>query len=54
MVESETSGPASSRTRSKDRRVGVDHEASGSNDRNDDDDSGPVWIATQARQFHKT
>jgi len=41
VLESETSGPVSSRTRSKERIVGVDREASGSNDRNGDDDTGP-------------
>jgi len=41
VLESETSGPVSSSTRSKERRVGVDREASRSNDRNGDDDTNP-------------
>jgi len=41
VLESETSGPMSSYTRSKERRVGIDREANRSNDRNDDDDTGP-------------
>jgi len=44
MLESETSGPVSSRTRSKEKRAEVDRGrrgASWSNDRNGDDDAGP-------------
>jgi len=50
VLESETSGPVSSRTRSKERRVGVDREASGSNDRNGDDDTGPDCNAGATRE----
>ena len=41
VLESETSGPVSSRIRSKERKAEVDREASRSNDRNGDSDTGP-------------
>ena len=40
VLESETSGPVSSRTRSKEKRAEVDRGASWSNDRSGDDDTG--------------
>ena len=39
MLVSETSGPVSSRTRSNEKRVGGDREASNGDDRRGDDDA---------------
>jgi len=53
VLESETSGPVSSRTRGKQKRAEVDRGASWSNDRNGDDDAGPDCNAGATSGAHQ-